>query len=138
MMSRRAIPVGGRRLSALARVGFCLALLVALLVRGLTPTGFMPTTNDKDGLLTVAMCSGMGAVQVLPVPGSATAPKKQAEHDRCPFAPAPAFAAFPGAQTIAPPAYTAMTVSRPPLAHAFVEGVSRWPNAPPTGPPLLV
>ena len=138
MMSRRAIRVGGRRLPALARAAFCLALLVALLARGVIPAGFMLAPDARNGEVTVAMCSGMGAVQTLPVPGSGTAPGKLADHDRCPFSLVVAVAVLPGAQTIAPPTYTVLVASRPTLARLFVEVGPRRLHAPPTGPPFLV
>jgi Protein of unknown function (DUF2946) len=138
MMSRRVTRAGGRRYSTLARAAICLALLVAVLARGLIPAGFMPATSGKGGMVTVAMCSGMGEMQMPSVPGSDTAPRKSTNHDRCPFALVTAVAVLPVAQTISPPTYADWTVSRPALAHVFVESALWRPHAPPTGPPFLV
>lgn len=115
----------------------CLLMLAAVLVRAMMPAGFMPSVNHESGVISVAMCSGNGAVQTIHL-GTETPEPDQQTDQTCPFAglSAPAVVHPPieimdvGTVDVPPPPapteYIAIVIAIFPV------------GAPPTGPPTIV
>ena len=137
MIPRRSLRAGLDRHAPAIRALLCLILLVAMLGRGLIAPGFMPVLNAQKGEIAVEMCSGMGAMQMLPVSAPEEQHHKQADSERCPFAalsspvlPAPVMA-------IAPPVVVVLAQAPRHAGQPSAPYRALRSHAPPTGPPLL-
>ncbi len=125
-----------RQVSSVARIARML-LLLAVIVRAMMPAGFMPSVDRESGVISVAMCSGAGAIQTLHL-GDETPEPSQDGRQTCTFASL-------SAPAIVQPTIEIVdvgTIDAPPSS-AFVEYVaiiaSTFPlGAPPTGPPTIV
>lgn len=136
MTLRRPLRAGLDRHAPAIRAILCLVLMVAMLARGLIAPGFMPVMDARKGALAVEMCSGMGAMQMLPPPASEDQHHKPAGSERCPFAAlsAPALPA-PVAMLVQPVIVAIAETPQLAVGHASALEPAWRPNAPPTGPP---
>lgn len=114
-----------------------LLMLLAVLIRAIMPAGFMPSVDRESGVITVAMCSGAGAIQTLHL-GDETPEPSQDGRQTC------TFASLSAPVVIQPPIeiVDVGTVDgpRPTAFAAYIAIVtSTFPlGAPPTGPPTIV
>lgn len=76
-----------RSIGSLARRGAAWTLLLALLLRGMIPGGFMPNIDPGNGKGWLVICTGMGeaSIQLDDDDGAPAAPADTAHQGLCPF-----------------------------------------------------
>lgn len=131
----------GRRHPAkmIARIAM-MVMLAAVLVRGITPSGFMIDRNASDGTILVRMCAAAGphgepVYERLALPNGE---EEQDEADRaasCPFALATA-PAIPASRVEAPAPSVERAEDAPPGQPRLLLPPKRGPPPPARGPPL--
>lgn len=137
MIRPRSLRAGLNRHAPATRALLCLVLLVAMLGRGLIAPGFMPVLNAQKGEIAVEMCSGMGAMQMLPVSAPEDKPHKQAESERCPFAALSSPVLPVPVMAVAPPVIVVLARAPRHAGQSSAPHRAWRSHAPPTGPPLL-
>lgn len=133
---------GGIRNGSLMPRPVALAILgVALLLRVLIPTGWMPS-HGADGVTRITLCTGMGAVDAWVDAAGTVHDKKPVDKggadQPCAFAGLAMLADVPDAAVEPPPVeYAAPSDSAFPTSVAVGRGLAA-PPPPSTGPPAFV
>lgn len=116
----------------------CLMVILAVLARGLIPSGFMPVQGD-DGKVEIVICTATGLTKVLvdahgaPHMGDGTDGDTGHTMQICPFAPVLAFGALPPMPDFTPPvqAARAMAFFYKSVALSRLEALAYQAQAPP-------
>jgi len=126
-----------RRFALTQRWAAVLAVLLALLLRGGIPDGYMLGT-DASGAVTVELCSGKTMVMSMPMEhGAGHDHDGQPREMPCPFGVlgAPAMPSVPPLLVVAPPAIAPVLLAA--ALPVFLAPQAAAPPPPSTGPPSL-